>query len=55
MKYNDENYIERIVDYLELLKQVYDDDAMPTMIDESNNEERVEDIEALLKFINKTN
>jgi len=55
MKYNEDNYLSAVIGKLELLKQVYEDDVMPTMIDAGDNEERIEEIDALIAFLNKTN
>jgi hypothetical protein len=52
MKYTEENWLSEVVSHLETLKRVYEDEAMPSMIDESD---RSEDIENLVKYLNKTN
>lgn len=54
-KITEENWLSEVISKLETLKQVYDDEAMPSMIDEGNEEERSADIETLIKYLQKTN
>ena len=50
-----ETWLSDVISYLETLKQVYADNAMPTMIDDGDHEERIEDIDGLIEYLNKTN
>lgn len=45
----------KVVANLETLKQVYADEVMPTMIDDSDHEERIEEIQSLIDWLQKTN
>jgi hypothetical protein len=52
---NEDNWLSEVIGYLEILKQVYDDEVMPTMIDDSDHEERIEELEELINYLQKTN
>jgi len=52
---NEDNWLSLVIEYLKILKQVYEDEVMPTMIDDSNHEDKVENIEKLIRYLNKTN
>lgn len=54
MIYNENNWLSEIIKHLEMLKAVYEDEAMPTMLDDGNHEERVEDLQDLIDYLNKT-
>lgn len=43
--------LQRIVDYLLILKQLYEDEAVPPMVDESDPVERIAVIEDLLRTL----
>ena len=57
MKYiiNEENWLSLAIANLETLKQVYEDEAMPTMIDDGNHDDRIDEIKQIIKYLNKTN
>ncbi len=40
--------VQRIVLHLLILKELYEDDVVPTMVDDGDHAERIEDIENLL-------
>jgi len=52
---NEDNWLTLVIYYLGLLKQVYDEEAMPTMVDDSDHNESLEEIEELIDYLNKTN
>jgi|GEM_PF-2763690 len=54
MKTSDKNQLATVIGNLEILKQVYEDDVMPSMIDDADSEERVEEIDALIAYLRKT-
>ena len=57
MKYtiNEENYLSLTIANLQTLKEVYEQEAMPTMIDDGNYDDRIDEIDDLIKYLNKTN
>lgn len=55
MKYNEDNWLSATINHLEMLKSVYEDEVMPTMLDSGDHEERVEEIQDLIDYLNKTN
>ena len=57
MKYNinEDNWLTLTIANLETLKQVYEDEAMPTMIDDGNHEDRIEELENVIVYLQKTN
>ncbi len=50
----DKTEISAIVGYLDILLNMYEDDVVPTMIDDGNREERVEEITKLISYLKKT-
>lgn len=55
MKYNYDNWLSATISHLEMLKSVYEDEIMPTMIDDGDHEERIAEIQELIDYLNKTN
>lgn len=52
---DENNNLTKIVNYLETLKRVYADEVMPTVIDDGDHEERIEEIQTLIDWLQKTN
>jgi len=51
----DTTKLSQVISYLETLKQLYEAEVIPNMIDDGDENERIEEIEELIKWLNKTN
>lgn len=51
----EETWLSDVINYLELIKAMYEQGVVPTMIDDSNNDDRVKDIEELIIYLQQTN
>jgi len=55
MKITEENYLSKVIHYLSILSQAYQEDNISSMVDDGDAEDRIEEIEALIKYLEKTN
>lgn len=51
----EETWLSDVIAHLNTLRQVWLDGAMPSMIDDGDAEERINEIEELIEYLQRTN
>ncbi|MHA1400027.1 MAG: hypothetical protein ACTSQE_06745 [Candidatus Heimdallarchaeaceae archaeon] len=55
MEINEDNYLSLAVENLGLLRVLFDNEAVPTMDYDGNREDKMEELELLMEYLQKTN
>ncbi len=54
-KINEDNYLSLIIENLTMLKDAFADDIIPSMIFDGNEQDKIEELQNLVDFLQKTN
>ena len=54
-KINEENYLSLVIENLTMLKDAFADGVIPSMIFDGDEEEKIEELQKLVNYLEKTN
>lgn len=54
-KINENNYLSLVIENLEMLKDAFADDVIPSMIFDGDEEDKIAELQELVDYLNKTN
>ena len=55
MRYSKDNYLTPVIENLTLLKDAFADGIIPTMLFDGDEEDKIEELQNLISYLNKTN
>ena len=55
MKIDEDNWLELVIENLELLKSGFEDDIIPTMVFDGDQDDKLDELQKLIDYLQKTN